>query len=100
MKRRQFIALSASAGGAFFLANCVRSTSQSSSSALPTRFVSQGGLLDVDLTAALSSVMMGDRTRQVMTYNGQAPGPILEARPGDTVRIRFTNQLPDPTNLH
>jgi FtsP/CotA-like multicopper oxidase with cupredoxin domain len=100
MKRRHFIVLSASASGALFLSQCSQFASQSSSSTAATRFVSQGGLLEADLTAALSSVMMGDRTRQVMTYNGQTPGPILEARPGDTVRIRFTNQLPDPTNLH
>ena len=35
-----------------------------------------------------------------MAYNGQVPGPRLEARPGDTVRIRFTNNLPEPTNIH
>jgi len=35
-----------------------------------------------------------------MAYNGQVPGPRLEAKPGDTVRIRFTNNLPDPTNIH
>lgn len=103
MNRRQFMTLSTSAGGALFLAHCSQSGFQSGSQPranAPARFTSQRGLLDVNLTAAMSSVRMGDRTRQVMTYNGQAPGPMLEARPGDTVRIRFSNQLPDPTNLH
>ena len=103
MNRRQFMTLSTSAGGALFLAHCSQSGFQSGSQPranVPARFTSQRGLLDVNLTAAMSSVRMGDRTRQVMTYNGQAPGPMLEARPGDTVRIRFSNQLPDPTNLH
>ncbi len=36
----------------------------------------------------------------LLAYNGQIPGPRLEAKPGDTVRIRFQNNLPDPTNLH
>jgi FtsP/CotA-like multicopper oxidase with cupredoxin domain len=35
-----------------------------------------------------------------MAYNGQIPGPRLEAKPGDTVRIHFTNQLAQATNLH
>ncbi|MEA5499230.1 multicopper oxidase domain-containing protein [Limnoraphis robusta Tam1] len=35
-----------------------------------------------------------------MLYNGQIPGPRLEAKPGDTIRINFTNKLSQPTNLH
>lgn len=43
---------------------------------------------------------LGNRTANLLTYNGQIPGPRLEAKPGDTVQIRFTNRLSQPTNLH
>lgn len=33
-------------------------------------------------------------------YNGQTPGPTLEAVEGDRVRIYVTNRLPEPTSLH
>lgn len=33
-------------------------------------------------------------------YNGQMPGPVLEAVPGETLAIRFRNALPEATNLH
>lgn len=33
-------------------------------------------------------------------YNGQTPGPTIEAVEGDHVRIYVTNQLPEPTSVH
>ena len=33
-------------------------------------------------------------------YNGRVPGPPIEARVGDVLEIRFTNHLPQPTNIH
>ena len=33
-------------------------------------------------------------------YNGQSPGPTLEAVEGDRVRILVTNKLPEPTSVH
>lgn len=33
-------------------------------------------------------------------YNGQTPGPTIEAVEGDTVRIFVTNKLPAPTSVH
>jgi FtsP/CotA-like multicopper oxidase with cupredoxin domain len=33
-------------------------------------------------------------------YNGQTPGPTIEAVEGDRVRIYVTNRLPEPTTLH
>lgn len=32
-------------------------------------------------------------------YNGDAPGPLIEARLGDTLVVRLTNALPEPTSL-
>jgi FtsP/CotA-like multicopper oxidase with cupredoxin domain len=33
-------------------------------------------------------------------YNGQSPGPTIEAVEGDKVRIYVTNKLPEPTSVH
>jgi FtsP/CotA-like multicopper oxidase with cupredoxin domain len=32
-------------------------------------------------------------------FNGQAPGPVIEASVGDTLLVRFTNLLPEPTTI-
>ncbi len=41
----------------------------------------------------------GTKTR-AWGYNGQIPGPVLEGQVGDVLEIRFTNRLPQPTNIH
>jgi FtsP/CotA-like multicopper oxidase with cupredoxin domain len=33
-------------------------------------------------------------------YNGETPGPLIEAVQGDRVRIYVTNRLPEPTSVH
>jgi manganese oxidase len=33
-------------------------------------------------------------------YNGQSPGPTIEAVEGDKIRIFVTNKLPEPTTVH
>ena len=37
---------------------------------------------------------------QVWAYNGQVPGPTLRIKLGETLRVRFTNQLPQETTIH
>lgn len=66
----------------------------------PTIYRSEGGDLEVDLTASQSQVTLGGRSAKLMAYNQQVPGPQLQVRPGDRVQIRFTNALDQPTNLH
>lgn len=61
---------------------------------------SEGGLLSFDLVAEAQQVKLGNRNANLLTYNGQVPGPRIEAKPGDTIQIRFTNRLNQPTNLH
>lgn len=58
------------------------------------------GLIEVELEAEQKWIDVGGRNAYLFGFNGQVPGPILEARPGDHVRIRFRNSLPEPTNLH
>ena len=103
-KRRDFLNLSLGTTVAVLLSQCSRGSfrlTESSSAANQAQFhSSEGGLLSLDLEAVAQQVKLGNRTANLLTYNGQMPGPQLEARPGDTVQIRFTNRLNQPTNLH
>jgi manganese oxidase len=44
--------------------------------------------------------MMKKRPIHVWGYNGSMIGPTIEVREGDTVRIIFQNNLPEPTTVH
>jgi FtsP/CotA-like multicopper oxidase with cupredoxin domain len=98
MKRRRFLAFSASMTGAVLLSRCA--SQPTGDAPAPAVFHSQDGLLQVDLTATTERISLAGRSATLMAYNQQVPGPRLEVQAGDTVRIRFTNQLAEPTNLH
>ena len=111
MKRRNFLDFSLGTTAALLFSQCARGSSQSTvpGAALAQSYRSEGGVLRVDLVAETQRVQLGDapsgpasrhRTASLLTYNRQIPGPRLEANPGDTVQIRFTNRLNQPTNLH
>ena len=40
------------------------------------------------------------RATRVWSFNGQVPGPTLEARVGDVLQVRLTNHLAEPTTIH
>ncbi|MEQ9368131.1 MAG: multicopper oxidase family protein [Coleofasciculus chthonoplastes F3-SA18-01] len=109
MNRRQFFFLSSSTAGVILLSQCsAATTKQAPSKKAPSeklrlssrRLSSQGGQLDIALNAGYGDINLAGRQAQLYSYNGQVPGPILEAQPGDSVRIQFTNNLPEVTNLH
>ncbi|MEL6504863.1 MAG: multicopper oxidase family protein, partial [Pseudomonadota bacterium] len=33
-------------------------------------------------------------------YNGETPGPMIRVKQGERVRVRFINELPEPTSIH
>lgn len=59
------------------------------------------GTKEFTLTAELHdwSPVEGVRTT-AWTFNGQAPGPTIRVTEGDHVRIRFWNNLPEPSTVH
>lgn len=65
----------------------------------PAVLASRDGLLDVELTAAAGARLAG-RDTSALGYNTTSPGPTLRVVPGDLLRIRLTNHLDVPTNLH
>ncbi|HSL09291.1 MAG TPA: multicopper oxidase family protein [Pseudonocardiaceae bacterium] len=65
----------------------------------PAVLASHDGVLDVALTAAAGAALAGQDT-SALGFNGRSPGPTLRVAPGDLLRIRLTNHLDAPTNLH
>ncbi len=58
-------------------------------------------VVEVHLTASRTEVSwVEEGATPVWAYNGQVPGPLIQARVGDTLRVVFTNDLPDPTTIH
>lgn len=99
INRRKFIALSASTTAGILLTQCVSNSIKAQSSNYSTKS-SADNLLNVDLEARFERVSIAGQKAKLLSYNGQIPGPRLEAKPGDTVRVNFTNKLSQPTNLH
>ncbi len=67
---------------------------------MPEVLTSRDGVLDVTLKAGEGSHQVAGRTAITFAYNGSVPGPTLRLRPGDTLRVRLVNELPQGTNLH
>lgn len=55
----------------------------------------------IELTASVvRRQLVPGITTEVYAFNGQVPGPVLEFREGDRVRVRFRNRLPETTTVH
>ncbi|HEX5077229.1 MAG TPA: multicopper oxidase domain-containing protein, partial [Gemmatimonadaceae bacterium] len=60
-----------------------------------------GAVVQVDLDAReVDWEFSPGRLTRAWGFNGQIPGPTIEARVGDVLEIRFTNRLPEPTTIH
>jgi suppressor of ftsI len=67
----------------------------------PPEIRSENGVLKATLAAAPGRVELGEFAFPGLLYNGAYMPPLLRPKLGDTMRIRFRNQLPDdPSNLH
>jgi FtsP/CotA-like multicopper oxidase with cupredoxin domain len=54
----------------------------------------------LDIGAHNMALYEGATPANVFAYNGILPGPMLQARLGDTVRVVATNNLDEPTTIH
>lgn len=102
MTRREFIVLGSAAGvvAAGAAAFSKRNFVPHALAAGPRRFASAGGILGIELIAAEQWVDLAGKQALLYAFNESVPGPMMELRSGDEVRIRFRNSLPEPTNLH
>ena len=58
-------------------------------------------VVHVDLEAVeFDWTLAPGRTVRAWGYNGSVPGPVIDAHVGDVLEVRFTNRLPEPTNIH
>jgi FtsP/CotA-like multicopper oxidase with cupredoxin domain len=60
-----------------------------------------GVVRSFDLVAEPTELALIDgKPLKVWAYNGQVPGPTLRIKLGETLRVRFTNHLPQETTIH
>jgi FtsP/CotA-like multicopper oxidase with cupredoxin domain len=60
-----------------------------------------GKVVRVELEAGqLEWEFISGRRTRAWGYNGQVPGPVLEANVGDVLEVHLTNSLPEPTTIH
>jgi len=100
MQRREFLILSGSSVASVLLTQCSKPQTQNNASSMSNVLKSQNGRLDVELDMNSSVFSLGGQQANLLSYNQQIPGPRLEVRPGDKVRIHAKNRLSKPTNIH
>ena len=60
-----------------------------------------GTVVSVDLEARECDwQFVAGTTSRAWGYDGQVPGPVLEADVGDVLEVRLKNSLPEPTTIH
>jgi FtsP/CotA-like multicopper oxidase with cupredoxin domain len=71
-------------------------------SALLTHLAVAQGVVDVSLTAAPGTVDLGPgfAAEPAWLYGGSLPGQVIRATQGQTLRVRFRNNLPETTTVH
>lgn len=67
----------------------------------PAKAAAQGTFREFSLVASESQwgILPPYRT-DVWAYNGTIPGPVFRIQLGETIRVNFTNLLPQPTSVH
>jgi hypothetical protein len=64
-------------------------------------FTIDNGVKEFHLVAEpVKQTVIPGRTFDLWGFNGSAPGPTIQAKEGDRVRIVFDNHLPEPTSIH
>ncbi len=69
--------------------------------AYPAEATPTGVVRTFELSAAETELPLIDGAKlRVWAYNDQVPGPTLRVRLGETLRVHFTNRLPQATTVH
>jgi FtsP/CotA-like multicopper oxidase with cupredoxin domain len=103
LTRREFIKLGAvGLASAYLLKSSFAQSDRAVPFADPPLFSCrrpQAGVVELDVVAQANSAVIDGTSVSLLTY-GSYPGPTLRVRSGETVRLNFTNNLPEVTNLH
>ncbi len=60
-----------------------------------------GNTVEIDMSAYEGEIEIFDGVKtKVWNYNGTVPGPEIRIKLGDTLKINFTNNLPQETTIH
>ncbi|MEO7093162.1 MAG: multicopper oxidase family protein [Polyangiales bacterium] len=67
----------------------------------PLTATPNGGVRALAIVAAPTRLPLLDgKPLEVWAYNGQVPGPTIRIKLGETLRVVFTNHLPEETTIH
>lgn len=67
----------------------------------PESIQATGEIKEINLVAQKTTISLGQNSSSdVWSYNGQVPGPEIRLTKGETLKINFTNNLPQPTTIH
>jgi FtsP/CotA-like multicopper oxidase with cupredoxin domain len=83
-----------------FLERCAAITTCAVGRAVVTDARSSSASEAVELAAGEAIVELAGQPVRLLTYNGRFPGPLIRGREGERLRVRLTNRLAEPTNLH
>jgi FtsP/CotA-like multicopper oxidase with cupredoxin domain len=104
--RRTFLAGAAGGLVAVSLARCGGTSSPAQTTEAvggwlqPISRRSAGGQLSTTLRASQGPVLVGTKRAQAIAYEQMYPGPTLEVRAGEVLRVDLVNDTGQPTNLH
>jgi FtsP/CotA-like multicopper oxidase with cupredoxin domain len=59
-----------------------------------------GNTIEYELEAKESFIEIEGNATRMWTYNDQYPGPEMRVKLGDTIKINFTNNIPQETTIH
>jgi FtsP/CotA-like multicopper oxidase with cupredoxin domain len=104
INRRELLALGGTALGGASLCGAALSRALGRSNTFPQaptlEIARQGSLVEATLKSTPANVNINGKNAQLLTYNSSFPGSVLRVREGDTVRLKYTNNLPEVSNLH
>ncbi len=105
LTRRNLLLGGASLAATFALAACTGGPNLLTATSGPVTAAEKarrrgGRTTRIQLTAGRTDIDLAGRTASTWAYNGQVPGPTLNATVGDTIRARLTNRLPKDTTVH
>ncbi|PPC89035.1 MAG: copper resistance protein CopA [Methylobacter sp.] len=96
LARRRFVAAMAAGGVMANVPPCVKAAFLNEA-ALPNNALSG---TEFDLTIAETEINITGTPRKATTVNGMLPAPTLNWREGDTITLRVSNRLDEPTSIH